>query len=133
MKPKTGPASEARVQSIARLEGGRHPNRKLWRNNVGVLKNPVGTPVRYGLANDTKELNEKIKSGDLIGWETVTITPEMVGMRIARFVSVECKEEGWTPAPPTNTKVFAHEEAQREWARVVIEAGGIAIFTTGKE
>lgn len=124
--------TEARVQSLIRLEAGRDPTLKLWRNNVGVLLDRNGRPVRYGLANDTKELNAKIKSGDLIGWRSIVITPDMVGRVVAVFVSRECKPEGWTPAPPTNTTLFAHEEAQREWARVINEAGGDARFATGE-
>lgn len=125
-----GDRSEAFTQSVARLTSGGRPG-KLWRNNVGALPDPSGRPVRFGLANDTKELNKKIKSGDLIGWEEIIITPEMVGMKIARFRSVECKEEGWVPAPPTNRDKFAHEQAQREWARIVNEAGGRATFFAG--
>lgn len=124
--------TEARVQSLIRLEAGRDPTLKLWRNNVGVLLDRNGRPVRYGLANDTKELNAKIKSGDLIGWRSIVITPDMVGRVVAVFVSRECKPEGWTPAPPTNTALFAHEEAQREWARLVNAAGGDARFATGE-
>ena len=37
----------------------------LNRNNVGVLKDVTGRPVRYGLANDTKGKNKVLKSGDL--------------------------------------------------------------------
>lgn len=128
----TKTASEARVQSLIRLEAGRDPTLKLWRNNVGVLVDKTGRPVRYGLANDTKEINGKIKSGDLIGWRSVTVTPDMVGRTIAVFVSRECKPEGWTPAPPTNLALFAHEAAQREWARLVNHAGGDARFATGE-
>ena len=124
--------SEARVQSILRLEAGRNPMVTLWRNNVGVLPDRTGRPVRYGLANETKELNERVKSGDLIGWRVLLITPDMIGLRIAQFVSRECKPENWTPAPPTDKGRFAHEEAQREWARIVNEAGGDARFATGE-
>ena len=60
-----------------------------------------------------------------------TISPEMVGRTIAQFVSRECKPEDWTPAPPTNIKLFAHEQAQRKWAALVVLAGGDATFATG--
>ena len=30
-------------------------------------------------------------SGDLIGWRTVTVTPDMVGKPIAQFLSIEVK------------------------------------------
>lgn len=129
---REGHGSESRVQSIVRLEAGRIPGLTLWRNNVGVLTDKTGRPVRYGLANDTKELNEKIKSHDLIGWRTITITPEMVGKLFAQFVSRECKEEDWTPAPPTNKDKFEHEQAQRMWSAKLILAGGDAKFVTGE-
>lgn len=124
--------SESYVQSAVRLEAGRLPGVRLWRNNVGVLLDKTGRPVRYGLANDTAELNRAIKSGDLIGWRTVLITPADVGRTIAQFLSRECKPADWTPAPPTDRARFAHEEAQRAWARIINEAGGDATFATGE-
>lgn len=123
-------ASESRVQAIVRLEGPA-AGVKLWRNNVGVLRDETGRPVRYGLANDTRALNEKLKSGDLIGWRKTLITQDMVGTYVAVFLSREGKPENWTPAPPTDVRRFAREEAQRAWARIVNEAGGDACFATG--
>lgn len=119
-----GTASEARVQSLERLAA---PSRDsmLFRNNVGVLRNERGTPVRYGLANDSKALNQRIKSGDLIGWRRRLITPEMVGSTIAQFESLECKPEGWRYTGDE------HEQAQQRWAALVVTQGGIARFTTG--
>ena len=44
--------------------------------------------------------NQKIRCGlcpgsaDLIGWRSITITPDMVGNRVAQFVAIEVK----TPA-----------------------------------
>lgn len=52
--------NEATVQSLVRLEASRKGCR-LWRNNVGVLQDINGRPVRYGLANDSKQLNENFK------------------------------------------------------------------------
>lgn len=117
--------TEAGVQSLVRLEGAK--NGLLWRNNVGVLQNPeTGQPIRYGLANDSKQLNEKLKSGDLIGWQSVLITPEHVGTVIACFTSRECKHPGWVYSGT------AREIAQRRWAEVVVAAGGDACFVTGE-
>lgn len=119
---------EQDVQSAIRLEA---PGRgvRLFRNNVGVLFNAQGTPVRYGLGNDSARLNNVIKSGDLIGWRRVLITPDMVGQLIAQFVSRECKPSDWVPA--RSGSKFEHEEAQREWARIINEDGGDARFATG--
>lgn len=119
------PGSEAYVQSMVRLAAP-VAGLMVWRNNVGALQDKAGRFVRFGLANDSKSLNETIKSADLIGWQAVTVTQEMVGTRIARFVSIECKEAGWTPSLTDK-----HEIAQRRWAALVLAAGGVACFSTG--
>lgn len=114
-------SSEAAVQSLVRLEGARK-GLKLWRNNVGALLDTRGVPVRYGLANDSKKLNETVKSGDLIGWRPVLITPAHVGSTIAQFVSRECKAPGWQYSGTD------HERAQLRWAEAVMVDGGDAAF-----
>jgi hypothetical protein len=118
--------SEAYVQSKVRLEAARL-GVKLWRNNVGVLLNPkTGQPVRYGLANDSKRLNSAVKSGDLIGWRSVLITPAHVGSRIAQFLSRECKRPGWRYTGDE------HEQAQLKWTQAVLADGGDACFVSGE-
>lgn len=117
--------TEAYVQSTVRLEAAKK-GIKLWRNNVGVLEDKRGVPVRYGLANDSKQLNEKVKSGDLIGWRPVLITPAHLGTTIAQFVSRECKRVGWTYSGDD------HEKAQLRWAEAVQADGGDARFCTGE-
>lgn len=118
-------STEAYSQSIVRLEAARK-GLKLWRNNVGVLKDDRGVPVRYGLANDSPKLNETIKSGDLIGWRPIIITPAMVGSRLALFVSRECKRMGWRYTGE------GREPAQLRWAETVLADGGDAQFCTGE-
>lgn len=126
MPPQATGVSEAAVQSVVRLEAGRKGVR-LWRNNVGVLRNELtGQPVRYGLGNDSQQLNKVIKSGDLIGWRAVLITPAHVGSVIAQFVSRECKKVGWS------YRGDEHEEAQLKWATVLAQDGGDASFCTGE-
>lgn len=117
------PHTEAYTQSLVRLEAGRK-GLKLWRNNVGVLMNERGTPVRYGLANDSPALNKAIKSGDLIGWRPVLITPAHVGSKLAQFVSRECKRRGWS------FTATEHENAQLRWIEAVNADGGDAAFVT---
>ena len=118
--------TEADVQAHAR-GAGYSQGYRLWRNNVGALVDSRGVPVRYGLANDTPALNSSIKSGDLIGWQSVLIQPEHVGQRLAQFVSVECKAPGWPGVRPGN----AREQAQARWALLVRAAGGQAHFVAG--
>ena len=119
------PHSESYVQSLVRLEAGRK-GVKLWRNNVGVLTDETGRPVRYGLGNDSPALNKSIKSGDLIGWRSILITPEHLGTRIAQFVSRECKRPNW------NFSGTDREKAQLRWAEVVNADGGDACFVTAE-
>ena len=125
-----GSPSEAWAQQQARLsiaaQGG-----MSWRNNVGAvpIKCPncgaPRAPTRYGLANDSTQLNKRIKSSDLILIIPRTITADMVGDTIGQFGSVECKAPGWTK--PTNER----ERAQQEWLRLVRRLGGFAEFSTG--
>lgn len=101
---------------------------RLFRNNSGALLDKRGIPVRFGLGNTSAAVNEQVKSSDYLGWRPLLITPEMVGDVIAQFASVEFKEEGWTPAPPTNRAAFAHEQAQRKWIDLVLADGGYGEF-----
>lgn len=117
--------SEAAVQSVVRLEAA-HKGVRLFRNNVGVLTDENGRPVRYGLANDSKQVNEKIKSGDLIGWRPVLIEQRHVGQVIAQFVSRECKRVGWRYTGE------GREVAQLAWAQLCVAGGGDAAFCTGE-
>lgn len=115
--------SESAVQAEVRLAYARKGGVKLWRNNSGAFKDATGRVVRYGLGNESARISAVLKSADLIGWQTITITPDMVGQKIARFLSVECKREGWEPN--TNDE---REQAQRRWADEVTKAGGEARF-----
>lgn len=109
---------------------------RLWRNNSGVLLDKTGRPVRFGLANDSKEVNEQIKSGDLIGWRPRLITPDMVGGVIAEFWSVEVKPDGWKMPRATNRVIprkprermteWEHVQAQLRWAQMLRNDGGVA-------
>jgi len=97
--------SEQRIQQEIRLAIS-HGDTKVFRNNTGTLKDANGRPVQFGLCKG---------SADLIGWRTVTVTPEMVGQRIAVFLSIEVK----TPTGRLRPE-------QQQWLEVVQAAGGIA-------
>lgn len=92
--------------------------RRLFRNNVGqgwqgrwakqengnvLIQHP--RRIAFGLAPG---------SGDIIGLRSLEITPEMVGQRVAQFVSVETKADG-TETPE-----------QKNWAEMVRFMGGVA-------
>ncbi len=97
--------SEQRIQQEIRLAIS-HGNTKVFRNNTGTLRDQNGRPVQFGLARG---------SADLIGWRTVTITPEMVGTQVAVFLSIEVK----TPTGRLRPE-------QQQWLDAVQAAGGIA-------
>lgn len=76
---------------------------RLFRNNTGqgwvgkVQRFPMATSVPIYptdvVIRNAKPLNAGLCKGssDLIGWKSVTITPEMVGQKIAVFVAIEAK------------------------------------------
>ncbi len=111
---------EADVQDSIRLQATKAGCR-LWRNNVGVLPDRRGVPVRYGLANESAKQNKLVKSADLIGIMPVVIRPEHVGTTMGIFLSIEVKKEGWRFNP--NDK---HQVAQAKWADIVRGLGGYA-------
>ena len=116
---------EARVQDEARLLASQMGWR-LFRNNVGVLKDERGVPVRYGICNDSPAMNKRIKSSDLIGIRPVIITPDMVGSTIGQFVAREVKRGGW------KYKGTEHEEAQLAFGTLIIGLGGDFRFWNGE-
>ena len=121
-----GAGSEGRVQSEIRL-AARDKGFRFFRNNVGVLKNQDGIPVRYGLANESKRINDELKSSDLIGWRRLIIHPNMVGKMVAQFTAIECKAGGWKY---TGTD---REQAQLRFISLVADEGGYARFATGPD
>lgn len=116
--------SETAIQNNDRINAAQH-GVILWRNNVGVLQDETGRPVRYGLCNDSKELNENIKSSDAIGIKPVIITPDMIGQVIGQFVAREYKEDGWVYTGR------GREAAQAAFLTIVTSKGGDAAFASG--
>lgn len=98
-------ASEQQIQQHIRLACSQG-NTRLFRNNTGTLKDQNGRPVTFGLAKG---------SADLIGWRTVTVTPDMVGQQVAVFLSIEVK-----------TATGRLRPEQQQWLDTVQAAGGIA-------
>ena len=113
--------SEGAIQNEVRIQTAKMGWR-MWRNNVGALIDKRGVPVRYGLANDTKEMNKRIKSSDLIGFRPLLIQHHHVGKTIAQFVAYEIKKDGW------KFKGDEHEMAQLKFLSLVTSNGGHAKF-----
>lgn len=101
---------------------------QMWRNNVGVATDATGRVVRYGLANVSKQMNDKIKSSDYIGITPVTITPDMVGETIGVFTATETKRSDWVFNP--NNK---RDAAQAKFIQLVRDCGGFGGFATSVE
>jgi len=125
VKVPTG-MSEAAAQQRIRLEAGRRGMR-LWRNNNGACMDAkTDRMIRYGLANDSKQMNTKLKSSDLIGIIPVQITPAHIGHTVGMFASVEVKKPGWKYTGN------GREKAQLAWLEMVATFGGYAKFATGE-
>jgi hypothetical protein len=126
--------AQQQIRFQARQQGA-----QAWRNNVGAAKSSIKTtcprcqnpfqikqqPIRWGLANDSMQLNAQIKSSDLILAIPRIIRPEHVGQKLAQFGSVEVKKPGWKYSGNE------HEQAQSNWLSLISSMGGFACFSTG--
>lgn len=111
---------EQQIQTRWLLNISRRPDVRMFRNNVGtgwqgqVVSKELGAivlqnarPLHAGLC---------VGSSDLIGWKTITITPDMVGQQVAVFVAAEVK---------TATGRLTGE--QQNFLNKVRDAGGLAV------
>lgn len=117
--------SEADVQQLVRLEASR-VGARLWRNNVGagVLEN--GSFVRWGLCNESEQMNKVVKSSDLVGIRPLLIGPQHVGTHVGQFVAREIKKPGWRYSGD------ARETAQLKFIELVNALGGDAAFANSE-
>lgn len=100
--------AETDLQQRIRLALGTNPLLRLFRNNSGSLPDPrTGRYVQFGVASPG--------GSDLIGWRTITITPDLVGSQLAVFTAIEIKTPTGRATP-----------AQRNFIHAVRQAGGIA-------
>lgn len=106
-----GRSDELAIQNAIQLGLLGQPVR-LLRNNVGGLKDRTGRFVAYGLGSHGGQVVRG--PSDLIGWRTITITPDMVGRQIAVFAAVEVKDCA-VPTPE-----------QERFIAEVQQAGGLA-------
>lgn len=96
---------ERNIQNQIRLAHSKG-NCRLFNNDNGTAVLKDGKTIRYGLCKS---------SPDLIGWRTITITPEMVGKPVAIFVGAEVKQPQKNATPE-----------QRLFLDTLVEAGAIA-------
>lgn len=99
--------TEAEIQSAIHRALGSRADTRIFRNHVGKVQDAQGRWHTFGLAPG---------SADLIGWQSIEITQDMVGRRLAVFLSVEIKTETGRLSP-----------AQENWRRAVEAHGGIAV------
>ena len=117
-------SSEAAILQAIRNDAANH-GLDLWRNNSGAFQDASGRYIRYGLANDSAELNERVKSSDLIGIRPLLITPEWVGHVVGVFTAIETKATGWRPDK--------RSKAQQAFHDIVRKDGGFAGFAASVE
>lgn len=96
-----------------------HGEARLFRNNVGEAWQGKAASHPYIpraiILHEARRVNFGLCTGspDLVGFKSVTITPEMVGQKIAVFSAVEVK-------PPAG---YAGK-LQRAWLEMASGAGG---------
>lgn len=120
--------TETAVQQDIRLAAGATQGVTLWRNNTGAATDKTGRTVRFGLGNDSAKINQHMKSADLIGFQSVVITPDMVGQRVAVFTACEVKKPHWV-----YTDADERAKAQLRFLHHVMEHGGRAGFARSVE
>ena len=97
--------SEQAIQQQIRLELGVGPVR-LWRNNVGALRDERGRLVTYGLCKG---------SSDLIGLRQLRIEEQHLVLELGVFCALEIKAAGGRPTAE-----------QRQFLEVIRNHGGLA-------
>lgn len=93
--------SETALQNEIRLAVGKLKDTRIFRNNVGMING-----VQFGLC---------VGSSDLIGFKSITVTPDMVGQKIAVFAALEVKTAKGKVSP-----------AQSKFIEMVRKFGGIS-------
>lgn len=112
--------TESELQALILRAAGGLPHVRVFRNQVG--EGYVGKALRDAegvFLRDARHVRMGLfpGSGDLIGWRTLRVTPDMVGTSIAQFLSIEVK----TPTGKVRPD-------QSNWLAQVNQAGGHAII-----
>ena len=115
---------ESDISATIRITGARY-GLVLMRNNSGAFKDASGRWVRFGLGNDSKRINELMKSSDLIGLLNGTWWgyPSVWGVLSA----IESKKQGWRYTGK------GREPAQLAFINLMRRHGGFACFATSWE
>lgn len=117
---------EGNVQNSGRLAASQE-GAVTFRNQVGAgwvcppkqTKKYKKNGKNYVLLEEPRwiEYGLGVGSGDTVGWKSVVITEEMVGKKIAQFVSIEYKTDDGRA-----------RKGQPEWHAAVCRAGGLSGF-----
>lgn len=111
--------NERQIQLEIFAAVGALPNVRIFRNNVGMGFVGAVQYEHHGIITlgNARRIRFGLHPGsaDLIGWTTKLITQEMIGQRIAQFLSIETK------APNGRAT-----DDQQNWRDQVYMAGGIA-------
>jgi hypothetical protein len=113
--------TETDVSATIRIEGAKR-GLVLMRNNSGAFKDASGRWIRFGLGNDSKRVNELMKSSDLIGTMSGVYWgfPNIFGI----IACVESKKPGWRYVGTER------ELAQLAFINLMRRHGGFACFAT---
>lgn len=115
--------TESQTQALILRALGSRDDTRLFRNQVGGawMGKPRGEVLLLSEARFV-QCGLVVGSGDLIGWHSVTVTPEMVGRKLAVFLSVEVKTDTGRVRPE-----------QKTWMENVRKHGGIAMVARNVE
>lgn len=116
--------SEAAVASLAQLEASKL-GVLTQRNNVGACVDETGRMIRYGLMNESVQVNRQFKSSDIIACVPVIVQPHHVGQTFGVFAAFETKREGWKFSRNDDRAV-----AQLNYMNLIRQYGGTGAFIT---
>lgn len=127
LPPQLHSMNETNLTRLVMIAVSALRNTVIFRNNVGMgwvgkskrISQPITVTLQAGdvIVSNARPLQAGLCEGssDLIGWSVRTVTPDMVGQKVALFTAIEVKtNDGRVSAEQLN---FIHR---------VREAGGIA-------
>lgn len=112
---------EKQLAEYIKLEAGKH-GLSLLINNSGALNDEVGRLVRFGIGNESKEINDRLKFPDYVFILPTIIQPHHVGMKIGIFAGAELKRPDWEYTGK------GREQAQMNAIEFIRLNGGVAGF-----